>query len=211
MPTRRRPNEEEEEIQEKEAKDQQNFFVNFPKNDQQRIIGLVGEITEELTGEVLSQLFHLKETGYEEFEETWYSRPIDFVICSRGGDAAGMFAIYDAMRWIIQEEIEVKTFGIGQAMSGGALLLAAGTKGKRRIGRNCRIMIHTIHGGWEGTYNSMRNEMSNLDWVQKKLVECLVSETKYTVKQLEKLFEKGEDIYLDAEEAIKKGFADIIV
>ena len=63
---------------------------------------------------------------------------------------AEMFALYDLMR-MVREDCGIHTFGIGKVMSAGVLLLAAGTKGERRIGKNCRIMLHRVLTGDSGS------------------------------------------------------------
>ena len=72
-----------------------------------------------------------------------------------------MFSVYDMMR-MIRDEIPICTFGRGKVMSAGVLLLAAGSKGERRIGKNCRVMIHGVISGQDGHIADVENEFSEI-------------------------------------------------
>ena len=136
--------------------------------------------------------------------------PIEFYVSTNGGSATDMFAIYDFMR-DVKQEIEISTYGLGKVMSAGVLLLAAGTTGTRRIGKYCRIMIHSVIGGNAGGLHDLKNEMKEIQHVQDMYIDALCAETKFTKKKLKELFAKNVNIYLSAEEAVKYGIADIIV
>ena len=90
------------------------------------------------------------------------------------------------------------------------LLLAAGTKGKRRIGQNCRVMIHSCNAGNIGDIHDLKNEMEQISDLQDKFINALVQETTITKRQLTKLLDRKLNIYLTAEEAIEYGIADEI-
>ena len=96
-------------------------------------------------------------------------------------------------------------------MSAGVLLLAAGTNGERRIGQNCRVMIHNVMGGTAGSLPNLANELSAIEQLQEDYVNALVENTKMTKKQLRKMLNEKVNVYLSAEEAIELGIADIIV
>ena len=121
-----------------------------------------------------------------------------------------MFALYDVMREV-RRETEIHTVGAGKVMSAGVLLLAAGTTGKRRIGKNCRVMIHSVVGGSHGSFYNLLNEIEAVEQLQKMYINCLVKETKMTKKQLKNMLERKVNVYLSAEEAVELGIADIIV
>ena len=121
-----------------------------------------------------------------------------------------MFAIYDVMR-LMREECDITTFGIGKVMSAGVLLLAAGTKGKRKIGANCRVMLHSVIGGSQGPIHSLENEMDELRHTQERYIKALATETKMTTRQIKKLLERKVNVYLTAQEAVEFGIADIII
>ena len=189
-----------------------------------RTIGLFGDLDEEKVEDICSGLLYLKHTenvntdfplGMPTTEEDEdppkpEPKPITFYVSTWGGDALGMFGIYDLMR-TVREECAIETFGLGKVMSAGVLLLAAGTKGQRKIGKHCRVMMHSVRGGHVGTIHSLENEMEETRWIQKQLIQAMVEETNLTEKQLKKMLSKNLDLYLTAEEAVKYGIADIIV
>ena len=138
------------------------------------------------------------------------SRPIEFYISTYGGSADDMFALYDIMRQI-KKTTEIHTIGMGKVMSAGVLLLAAGTKGERKIGKYCRVMIHSVIGGSHGSLPNLANEMEAMQQIQKDFCEALVAETSMTEKQLKDLLERKVNVYLSAQEAVELGIADIII
>ena len=193
--------------------------AHSPSEPQLRLINLFGDLNEENIEDICSGLLFLKETCCEErrvdptdpdSELERIIRPIDFYISTWGGDALGMFAIYDLMR-MIREECVINTFAIGKVMSAGVLLLAAGTKGQRRIGKHTRIMMHAVRGGHAGAIHSMENEMKEIRWLQEQHIGALEAETSMTKKQINTMLNKRVDIYLSAEEAVDLGIADIVV
>ena len=133
--------------------------------------------------------------------------PIELVISTTGGSAHDMFTLYDTMR-LIREECEIVTVGLGKVMSAGVLLLAAGTKGTRKIGKNCRVMIHGVIGGHVGSIHNLENEMDEVRWMQEQYISALVSETDMTKRFLKKLIQRKVNVYLTAEEAVQYGIAD---
>ena len=88
------------------------------------------------------------------------------MVSTHGGTASDMFSILDVMDMVKERTCDIETFGIGKVMSAGVPILAAGTKGKRKVGRNCRIMLHNVMAGTGGTIFSMENELEEIKWVQ---------------------------------------------
>lgn len=166
-----------------------------------RVIGLFREI-DEAKAEELVYAFKLYASESNE--------PIDFFISTPGGTASDMFTVYDFMREV-QNDIEVVTYGLGKVMSAGVPLLAAGTKGKRKIGKYCRIMIHSVIGGTGGALHDLENEMREIQHIQDMYIRVLCEETKFTKKKLKDLFSQNVNVYLSAEEAVEYGIADIII
>ena len=122
------------------------------RSSKPRIVSLYGEIDEEQCAEVAFTLLALSEMGVElepEVEGGPTGEAIKLLISTAGGSASDMLAVYDAMR-MVKLACPVETIGLGKVMSAGVLLLAAGTRGKRRIGRNCRVMIHGVAAGAGG-------------------------------------------------------------
>lgn len=184
-----------------------------------RLIGLYGEVTEGNAAETTYSLMALKEMGKKEelsdpedseSETTTTYEPMNFIVSTWGGSAVDMFSIYDTMR-MVRDDCEIKTLGLGKVMSAGVLLLAAGTKGQRRIGKNCRVMLHGVTSGQHGNLSDLENEMAEAKWIQERLVVCLLEETKMTKRYIKKLLAKRMNVYLTADEAVELGIADEIV
>ena len=184
-----------------------------------RVIPVIGDVGERMALEVVAGLLTLKETGKKKVlsdpsnpksEIIEKVEPIEMVVSTYGGSALDMFGICDMMR-VVQEDCPIITTGIGKVMSAGVLILASGTKGLRRIGRNTRVMIHSVIGGTHGAMHDLENEMEEIRWVQEKYIETLVAETDMTKRMVKKLLDKKVNIYLDAQQAVDFGIADIII
>lgn len=190
----------------------------MPADEDSRIIGLFGPVEEEKIAQLIGIMIELadnseviieKEVDEETIEETKIL-PIEFLISTPGGSADDMFALYDMMR-VIKERCDIVTFGLGKVMSAGVLLLAAGTKGQRKIGKNCRVMIHSVVGGTSGSFHNLENEISEMRFMQNAYLKALSDESNMTVAQLKKMIGKKVNVYLSAEQAVKLGIADIII
>ena len=179
-------------------------------------IGLYGDISEEKGSEIVYALLSLwNQTRNAKSDDTKKSKkdrpePIELYVSTHGGSASDMFAIYDVMR-MVKADIPISTIGLGKVMSAGVLLLAAGTKGHRKIGKHCRVMIHSVLAGNEGPIHSLENEMNEIRWTQERYINALIAETKITPTVMKKLLEKHVNIYLSAEEAVKYGIADEVI
>jgi len=183
-----------------------------------RSVALYGDLTEEGASDIVQSLFFLRDHAHppapEEDEESLKEekdrKTIDFLISTRGGVAAEMFAVYDAMN-MIKKNCDISTIGMGKVMSAGVLLLASGTKGKRKISANCRVMIHSVNGGYNGSLLNMENEISEVRWIQHQYVKTLAAETKMSEKKIRRFLKKHVDVYLSAKEAVKHGIADEVI
>jgi ATP-dependent Clp protease protease subunit len=174
-----------------------------------RVIGLFSSVEDEKIAELIQALLYLNETN-RILPDGAEKKPIEFYINTYGGSADDMFAMYDVMKDVMKET-EIHTIGVGKVMSAGTLLLAAGTKGKRRIGRNCRVMIHNVAAGNFGTLPNLANELEAIQQLQEDYITAMVENTNFTRKKLEKLLNEKVNIYLSAEEAVKYGLADEIL
>jgi ATP-dependent Clp endopeptidase proteolytic subunit ClpP len=191
-----------------------------PSEPEVRSMTIIGDVSEELSKDVIAALWFLKQTAKseelvnpedpecEEVKEV--IKPMEIIISTNGGNADDMFAIYDTMR-MVKEDCEIHTVGLGKVMSAGVVLLAAGTKGKRKIGANCRVMIHSVIGGHHGSIQNLENEMEEVRWVQDQYNKALCAETDLTPRMLKRLLSKNVNIYLTAQEAVDYGIADIII
>jgi len=193
--------------------------IIIEKNDDLRILGLYGELDELKAAHAIVTMIDLAETAVvslpkdladPESELVETALPMEFLISTPGGSADDMFAIYDVMR-VSREKCDIITYGLGKVMSAGVLILAAGTKGQRKIGKNCRVMIHSVIGGSAGSFHNLQNEMSEIKHIQSAYIKALSEETNMTVAYLKRMLNKKVNIYLSAEEAVELGIADIIV
>ena len=196
----------------KEGEDKKIILIDSaggtPKEPDMRIVGLFSEVNEEKIAEVIHSILFFDELNKQ--SEPDDQKPITFYLSTYGGNADDMFAMYDTMR-IIRETSEIHTVGLGKVMSAGVLLLAAGTKGKRQIGKNCRVMIHSVMGGNHGNLHNMMNEMEAIEQLQDMYCEALIAESKLTKAKLKKMIERKVNVYLSAEEAVELGIADEII
>lgn len=171
-------------------------------------IGLFCDVTEEKVAEVIHGLLYLDHLYSNSAPEK--RQPIEFYISTYGGSADDMFSLYDVMR-NVKKNNEIHTVGMGKVMSAGVLILAAGTQGKRKIGKNCRIMIHSVLGANHGSLHNMINEMEAIEQLQNMYINCLADETNMSKTQIKKMLERKVNVYLTAEEAVELGIADIII
>ena len=166
-----------------------------------RIISLYGPVDEEMIEKTITSMMALSYMG----DDT-----IQMIISTGGGLATEMFALYDVMR-NIREDIEIVTLGLGKVMSAGVLLLAAGTKGKRKIGKHTRVMIHGLKTDLGGYLNDIKNDYDELRAIEKVYIDALSKETNMTKTKLRELFAERRDIFISAEEAVEYGIADEVI
>ena len=174
-----------------------------------RAIGLFTDVAEEKVAELVHSLLYFDEMNKMEEDES-DKKDVQFYISTYGGTADDMFALYDVMKQV-QKTTDIVTIGMGKVMSAGVLLLAGGTHGKRKIGRNCRVMLHSVIAGNHGSFHNLMNEMEAIQDLQEMYINRLVEETKMTNSQLKKMLERKVNIYLTAEEVIEYGIADEII
>ena len=184
-----------------------------------RVTGIYGDINEERCSETLYSMLMLQKSGLKlepsdpedpDSELVEIFEPFDFFISSHGGSAVEMFSLYDIMRQI-RITMPIHTIGIGKVMSAGTLLLAAGTKGERSIGKYCRVMIHGVVSGQHGHLADIENEFDEAKMTQKLYIQALAEETNMTERYLRNLIKKKSNVYLSAEEAVDLGIADIVI
>ena len=176
-------------------------------------ITLYGDLTEEKASEVVSGLLFLEKNiaHRSKISEEEIAKKIEMYVSTHGGSAAEMFSILDVMESIKIKGCDIKTFGIGKVMSAGVPILAAGTPGERYIGKNCRVMLHSVTSGSVGTIFNMENELKEIKWIQDRYIECLAGYTKMSKSKIKKLFRSQKDIYISSKQAIKLGIADKIL
>ena len=176
-----------------------------PINDV-RTIALFGDVDEEKAGDLCMGLLLL--TDFSQKEPPY--DPITLYMSTYGGSADEMFSIYDMMS-VSKAKCEIHTVGLGKVMSAGTLLLAAGTKGQRKIGRHCRVMIHAVAAGSAGDLHDIENEIKSIKHIQELYINALSRETCMTKRTIQKLLDRKVNVYLTAEEAVEYGIADTII
>jgi ATP-dependent Clp protease protease subunit len=163
-----------------------------------RIIFLGQPIDDDVANLVIAQLLFL------EAEEP--ERDISLYINSPGGVVSAGLAIYDTIQFI---KSDVSTICIGQAASMGAILLAAGKKGKRYALPNSRIMIHQPSGGIHGQASDIKIQAEEMLRTKKILDQILAKHTNQPIEKIEKDTER--DFFMGAEEAKNYGIVDEII
>ena len=133
-------------------------------------------------------------------------KDIHVYINSPGGSITSGLAIYDTMQFL---KCDVATYCIGQAASMGAVLLSAGTKGKRYSLPNARVMIHQPWGGTQGTASDIRVQANEIQHMKEKLNRLLAKHTGQDVSRIEK--DTDRDYFMSAEEAKAYGLVDEVV
>jgi ATP-dependent protease ClpP protease subunit len=96
-------------------------------------------------------------------------------------------------------------------MSAGLLLLAAGTKGERRIGKHCRIMMHHVLGAEQGSIVDIGQSYEEAKIMENLMFEAIANESNLSVEDLQEMVSRNVDVFFSAEEAVEMGIADIIV
>ena len=147
---------------------------------------------------LISQLLYLESNDAK--------KDIYLYINSPGGSVTATLAIYDTMRYI---KPDVSTICVGQAASGGALLLAAGAKGKRLALPHTRVLIHQPLGGVEGQATDINIQAKEIMRLKQELNEIFA---KHTGQSLEKICKDTErDFFMSAEQAKEYGLVDEII
>ncbi|MEM8727982.1 MAG: ATP-dependent Clp protease proteolytic subunit [Chlamydiota bacterium] len=163
-----------------------------------RIIFIGTEINDQVANAVVAQLIFLKAEDPK--------KDISIYINSPGGSVTAGFAIYDTMRFL---GIDIHTYCIGQAASFGALILCAGTKGKRFALPNSRIMIHQPHGGITGSSADIHIQAQEILRMKQTIAKIIAE---HAGQPLEKVLEDSDrDFFMGVEAAIKYGLIDSVV
>jgi ATP-dependent Clp protease protease subunit len=163
-----------------------------------RIVFIGEQVNDSMANTIIAQLLFLESEDPE--------KDINLYINSPGGSVTAGLAIYDTMQYI---RPSVTTICMGQATSMGALLLAAGAKGKRYALPHSRIMIHQPLGGVQGQATDIDIQAREILKIKEILHKILV---KHTGQSMEKIRQDTErDFFMDAEEAVKYGIVDKII
>jgi ATP-dependent Clp protease, protease subunit len=163
-----------------------------------RIVFIQGPIHELMANAVVAQLLFLQKEAK--------NQDIQMFINSPGGDVNAGLAIYDTMKYV---SCDISTVCIGQAASMGAILLAAGTRGKRQALPSARVMIHQPWGGAGGTAGDISIQTKEILRLKKYLNELMARDTGKQLKNVEK--DTDKDYFLSAAEAKEYGLIDDVI
>jgi len=163
-----------------------------------RIVFLGSVITDDVANVMTAQLLFLESEDPE--------RDIFFYINSPGGGVTAGLAIYDTMQYI---RPEISTVCVGQAASMGAVLLAAGAKGKRFALPHARIMIHQPLGGFQGQATDIDIQAREILRMREELNGILMKHTGQSLKKIEK--DTDRDLFMNGKQAQEYGLVDEVI
>jgi ATP-dependent Clp protease protease subunit len=163
-----------------------------------RIIFLGSAIDDAVANLVTAQLLHLEAEDPD--------KEISLYVNSPGGDMTGLFAIYDTMQFIGSP---VSTICVGQAASAAAVLLAAGTAGKRFALPNARVLIHQPHGGAQGQTTDIELAAREMAFMRERMTQILADHSGQTVERIARDIDR--DYILRGEDAVAYGLIDSVI
>ena len=163
-----------------------------------RIIWLGSEVRDENANEIAAKLLLLAAEDPK--------KDIYLYVNSPGGSITAGMAIYDTMQFVPND---IVTVGIGMAASMGQLLLTAGTKGKRYITPNARVLLHQPHGGFGGTASDIQTQAQLITSMKNRLAEITAAQTGKSVEQINA--DGDRDRWFTADEAKEYGLIDEII
>jgi len=163
-----------------------------------RIVFIGTPIDDNVSNIIIAQLLFLQMEDPEKDVNVYINTP--------GGHVTSGLAIYDTMQFI---KPDVNTYCVGQAASMGALLLAAGTKGKRYALPHARIMIHQPWGGVQGAATDINIQAKEINRLKEKIEQILTKHTKQSLDKVKK--DTDRDYFMSAEEAKEYGLVDDVV
>ncbi|MFH1667821.1 MAG: ATP-dependent Clp protease proteolytic subunit [Candidatus Komeilibacteria bacterium] len=164
----------------------------------ERIIFLGTGITDDVANAIIAQMLFLDSQDNK--------KDIKLYVNSPGGIVTAGLAIYDTMQYV---KSDVSTICVGTASSMGAVLLTAGTKGKRFILPNAEVMLHQVMGGAEGQATDIKIRAEHILKIRDRVNNILVKHTEQKLKTIEK--DTDRDFYFTAEEAVAYGLVDKII
>jgi len=207
------PTEEEEEVSEHQAAMIMAAMAAGQDGEEPNTIGLVGDLNEESSQELYmgfvqlngGKIFPNPPVEGEEIPED-----IHFLISTGGGAVYDMFGVIDMMS-IVKKRRDIATLGTGKIFSAGVPLLASGTKGKRFVTRNARIMMHRCSTASMGSTADMKSSHDEMRLMEDQMVRVIAENSELSVGEIHNMFSKNVDEYFSAEEAIEMGLADEII
>ena len=163
-----------------------------------RIIFLGTQVNDEMANAIVAQMLFLQSDDPK--------ADIHLYVNSPGGSISAGMAIYDTMQFVT---CDVATYCIGQAASMGAVLLTAGTPGKRYALPNARIMIHQPLAGMQGTAEEIMIHAKEFRRIKQKMNEIMIKHTGHPLEKIEK--DTDRDRFMSAEEACEYRLVDKVI
>ena len=163
-----------------------------------RIVYLGTEINDDIANLIIAQFLFLESEDPE--------KEISFYVHSPGGSVTATLAIYDTMQFI---RPAVSTLCLGQAASGGAILLASGEKGKRYALPHSRIMVHQPHGGLQGQATDLEIHAKEVLRQREDLNNIIMRHTGQNLRRIEKDTER--DLFMSPTQAVEYGLIDEVL
>jgi ATP-dependent Clp protease protease subunit len=182
---------------EQTAKGERSFDI-YSRLLKERVIFLTGQVEDHMANLIVAQLLFLESENPE--------KDIYIYINSPGGSVTAGLAIYDTMRYI---KCDIATVCVGQAASMGAFLLSGGTKGKRYVLPNARVMIHQPLGGFQGQATDFEIHAKEILTIKEKLNRLMAEHTGKTYEDVVRDTER--DNFLSAQQAVDYGLVDQIL
>ncbi|MGH9024346.1 MAG: ATP-dependent Clp protease proteolytic subunit [Acidimicrobiia bacterium] len=164
----------------------------------ERIVFLGTPIDDTIANLIMAQLLHLESEDAD--------KDINLYINSPGGEITGLFAIYDTMQFI---KPDIATYCMGQAASAAAVLLAAGTKGKRHALPHARILIHQPYSGAGGQASDIEIQAKEISRMRELLETVMSHHTGQPVERINK--DTDRDFIMNADEAKAYGIIDEVI
>lgn len=163
-----------------------------------RIIFIGTQVDDNVANAVVAQLLFLAKQNK--------NQDIQIYINSPGGSVTAGLAMYDTMQYV---DCDIATYCVGQCASMGAVLLAGGSKGKRFILPNSRVMIHQPWGGTQGTATDMEIQVTEILKLKAKLNGILAHHCDKSIEEIEKATDR--DHFMSAEESAEFGIVDQVI
>lgn len=192
--------------------------AELPKS---RSVGLFGGLNPDVSPGIVNAMLSLYRSEKDRIDEMssledvtpaeLLYKPIDFYVCTGGGNVEDLYAVYDTMEHVQKQGCPIRTFGLGHVKSAGVPLLAGGTAGERYAGKRCRFMLHSVGGVGTGNLTDVKLDVKELEWAQECYLEILIERTKLTRRRLLRILKSNSNHYFDANLALEYGIIDKIL
>jgi ATP-dependent Clp protease protease subunit len=182
---------------EQTARGERSFDI-YSRLLKERVVFMVGQVEDHMANLIVAQMLWLESENPD--------KDINFYINSPGGSVTAGMSIYDTMQFI---KPDISTMCIGQAASMGAFLLAAGTKGKRYVLPNARVMIHQPLGGFQGQASDIEIHAREILKIKGTLNELLAKHTGQPLDVIER--DTDRDNFMDGKTAQEYGLVDLVL